>query len=93
LQVFAAFFQSFRTGKGTMTQKGRLLRGANAIAFHVFGNKGHARSVYRLTNELGLFRLGGQIVGYEQSIDAKLNALERAGPKWRKRHEATMEAR
>jgi hypothetical protein len=58
-----------------MTDKGKLLRGAPAIAAHVFGpdaGKSEERAIFNMTDDLALFDLGGRIAGYTGVIDARL---------------------
>jgi hypothetical protein len=68
-----------------MNAKGRLLKGASAIAAHIFEDQAKERSIYGLAEELGLFRLGGQLAGYTGTIDANMAQLEKLGPAKRQR--------
>jgi hypothetical protein len=68
-----------------MNSKGKLLKGASAIACHVFEDETRQRSIYGLAEQLRLFRLGGQLAGYTGTIDARMAQLEKAGPAKRQR--------
>jgi hypothetical protein len=54
----------------------RILCGARAIAGYVFDDEEQWRRVYSLKDELGLFRLGGQVCGRPSTIDARIAARE-----------------
>jgi hypothetical protein len=69
----------------TMNSKGKLLKGASAIAVHVFEDETKQHSIYGLAEELGLFRLGGQLAGCTDTIDARMAQLEKAGPAKRRK--------
>ena len=62
-----------------MAKKGRLLRGAAAIAERVFGDKAKNRSVYALVRELPVLRLGGTLAAWEGHIDEAMEAKEQQG--------------
>ena len=55
-----------------------LLVGARALAQYVFGDEAHWRRIYPLKDELGLFRLRGQICGRPATIDQRIEAREAA---------------
>jgi hypothetical protein len=68
---------------GTMIEKrkprGRLLRGARAIAGHVYGSEEHWRSIYNVVSELPIFLLGGLLCAYDTALDEAMARKEAAG--------------
>ena len=63
---------------GTGQPELHLLVGARALAQYVFGDEAQWRRIYPLKDELGLFRLGGQICGRQATIDQRIAAREAA---------------
>jgi hypothetical protein len=53
-----------------------ILFGARALAAYIFGDEEQWRKVYPLKNELGLFRLKGQVCGRPATIDSRIAARE-----------------
>jgi hypothetical protein len=53
-----------------------LLRGAKQLADFIFDDKGQFKKVYGLKEELGLFRLNGQICGRTKTITARIAERE-----------------
>lgn len=52
--------------------RGRLLRGARAIASHVYGSEEHWRSIYNVVPELPIFLLSGLLCAYDTELDAAM---------------------
>jgi hypothetical protein len=55
-----------------------VLFGARALAQYIYGDKKQWRKVYLLKDELGLFRLRGQVCGRPATIDSRIAAREAA---------------
>jgi hypothetical protein len=55
-----------------------LLVGAKKIARHVFGDENEFKKIYQLKQQLGLFRMNGQICGRPQTILEHIKACEAA---------------
>jgi hypothetical protein len=55
-----------------------ILFGARALAGYIFGDEEEFRRVYPLKEELGLFRLRGQICGRPATIDQRIADCEAA---------------
>jgi hypothetical protein len=53
-----------------------IIRGARGLAAYVFGDENEWRRIYALKDELGLFRLGGEICGRPETIAARVAARE-----------------
>jgi hypothetical protein len=53
-----------------------IIRGARALAAYVFGDEKEWRRIYALKDELGLFRLRGEICGRPETIAARVAARE-----------------
>jgi hypothetical protein len=65
--------------KAAKGRKGRhlgLRRGARELADFIFGDEEEWEKVYALKDKLGLFKLNGLICGREQTIEARVAALE-----------------
>ena len=58
-------------------QRGRVLRGAKAIASYLFGDAEQFRSVYLMKDELGLFELGGMLAARTDVLDQRLQGKKR----------------
>jgi hypothetical protein len=55
-----------------------VIRGARALAVYIFDDEEKWKAVYRLKNELGLFKLRGFLCGRPETIDARIAAREPA---------------
>jgi hypothetical protein len=55
-----------------------ILFGARALAAYIFADEEKYRKVYPLKDELGLFRMSGQICGRPATIDSRIAAREAA---------------
>ena len=55
-----------------------ILFGARALARYIFADEKKFRKVYPLKDELGLFRMCGQICGRPATIDQRIAAREAA---------------
>lgn len=55
-----------------------VLFGARALAQYIYGDTKQWRKVYLLKDELGLFRLRGQVCGRPATIDRRIAAREAA---------------
>jgi hypothetical protein len=55
-----------------------LIRGARKLARFVFDDEAQFKKIYGLKQELGLFRLNGQICGRPETITARIAARESA---------------
>jgi hypothetical protein len=53
-----------------------LLVGARALAGYIFGDEEQWRRIYPLKDDLGLFRLRGQVCGRPATIDSRIAARE-----------------
>ena len=58
--------------------RGRLLRGAPALAGYIFGSEDRHRSIYNLAGELPIFKLGGLLCGYTKSLERAIAEKEAA---------------
>lgn len=56
--------------------RGRLLRGAPALARYIFGDEEHQRTVYTLVGVLPIFMMGGRLCAYTGSLDRAIAAKE-----------------
>jgi hypothetical protein len=73
----------------TMTKPRILHRGKRALSQKIYGTDKHWRSIPSLQGELPIFVLAGQYVGYDDAIDAALQAKqESAKPPPPRRHGA-----
>ena len=73
-------------GPVTMSKtSSKLLRGARALARHIFGSEDNQREVYDIAPYLPVFMLGGMLAGRPDRIDAALLDLEAKGIPRRKR--------
>jgi hypothetical protein len=55
-----------------------LIIGARALALYVFDDEEKWKAIYKLRQELGLFRLRGAICGRPSTINARISAREEA---------------
>jgi hypothetical protein len=52
--------------------------GARALALYIFGDEEEWKAVYRLRNELGLFKMRGFLCGRPETITQRIAAREAA---------------
>jgi len=55
-----------------------LIRGAKQLSSFIFGDESQFKKIYGLKDQLGLFRLNGQICGRPETITARIAERERA---------------
>ena len=55
-----------------------LIRGAKQLSRFIFDDERQFKKIYGLKDELGLFRLAGQICGRPETITARIAERERA---------------